>query len=56
VSYIDKWSQRLVSNNERSVTAKYKVELEFMFNSIIAAGKFAYEKQIVALAGEMGIN
>lgn len=35
---------------------KYKVELEFMFNSIIAARKFAYEEKIVKLAAEMGIK
>jgi hypothetical protein len=45
----------LVYNNERSV-AKYRVELEFMFDSMIAAGKFAYEKQLVNLAAEMRIK
>jgi hypothetical protein len=45
----------LVFNNERCVE-EYKIELEFMFDSIIAAGKVAYEKRIVGLAGEMGIK
>jgi hypothetical protein len=45
----------LVSYNEVSL-AKYRTELEIIFDDIMIAGKHAYESQIVFLSKEMGIK
>jgi hypothetical protein len=45
----------LVYNNESNIT-EYRAELELIWDELIVAGKFAYERRIICLATEMGLK
>jgi hypothetical protein len=42
--------------SDASSVTEYRAELEILFDAIMAVGKLVYQRQLVHLASEMGIN